>query len=224
MVHRSLYNIVTVVVLLVSYTIPNWAQGYNISGETHCFEPDGDPYSVLQVFLRNRSDISLPFNKEKDRVIQVDSTGLYCFENVAPGSYVLIFSAFPFLRVFALEVTNKDEIQNVDFYEDGRDLPEQAQRDIELGIAGLYIIGGDPPMSYSTDSLFEERYGVGYRIWGDVIYSESAYYPEYNRIVFDYLTEKFGRYWRKHVRKDVEGYKRYSYKKHKRNSLDKSHR
>lgn len=208
----------------MSYTIPNWAQGYNISGETHCFEPYGDPYSVLQVFLRNRSDISLPFNKEKDRVIQVDSTGLYCFENVAPGSYVLIFSAFPFLRVFALEVTNKDEILNVDFYEDGRDLPEQAKRDIELGIAGLYIIGGDPPMSYSTDSLFEERYGVGYRIWGDVIYSESAYYPEYNRIVFDYLTEKFGRYWRKHVRKDVEGYKRYSYKKHKRNSLDKSHR
>ena len=224
MVHRSLYRLIAVVVLLMSYSIPNWAQGYNIRGKTHCFEPDGDPYPVLYVFLKNLSDISLPFNKEKDRVIRVDSTGLYCFENVAPGSYVLIYSAFPIERVFAMEVTDKDEVLNVVFYEDGRDLPEQARRDIELGIAGLYIIGGDPPMSYSTDSLFEKRYGVGYRIWGGVIYKESDYYPEYNRIVFDYLTEKYGRSWRKLVRKDVEGYKGYSYKKHKRNSLGKSPR
>ena len=71
MVHRSLYNIVTVVVLLMSYSIPNGAQGYNISGVVNSHSIKGERL-IITVSLRNRSDISLPFNKEKDIVVSRD--------------------------------------------------------------------------------------------------------------------------------------------------------
>lgn len=224
MVHRSLYNIVTVVVLLMSYSIPNGAQGYNISGVVNSHSIKGERL-IITVSLRNRSDISLPFNKEKDIVVLVDSTGHYCFKNVLPGNYVLLFYSFPELeRRFAQEVTDKDEVLDIELYEDGRDLPEQARRDLEIGCPRLYVLGGIDPKSFIADSLFEEQYGIIFKIEGCIIEDGSDYYPHYNRVIFDYLTEKYGRSWRTLIRKDVEGYKGYSYKKHKRNSLDKSHR
>ena len=75
------------------------------------------------------------------------------------------------------------------------------------GEAVLYLQGGISPISYSTDTVFEKKYGVKYSDLGCVREAPMGCYILYNQTVFSYLDKKFGVTWRKKVRKDVFGIK-----------------
>ncbi|UII20731.1 hypothetical protein [Fulvivirga ligni] len=83
---------------------------------------------------------------------------------------------------------------------------ELAQKDIKSETPFLLLEGGISPIVYDTDSLFEATYHVFY-------YENGCSGPDnqmlkaYNSVILNYLQDKFGRKWRKTIRKDVIGYK-----------------
>ncbi len=85
--------------------------------------------------------------------------------------------------------------------EEGRKL---AEKDIAACRPFLLLAGGIAPVAYSADASFERAFGVRYLESG-CTGPAPACAAAYDARVFEYLTENFGRGWRKKIRKDVLG-------------------
>jgi hypothetical protein len=87
-----------------------------------------------------------------------------------------------------------------------------AVQDIQERKAKLYIVGGVAPMIYDDQAQFEERFGIKYFDTGcDATFEECM--AQYNLTIFAELDRKFGKSWRKEVRKDVLGFKKWKKKR-----------
>ncbi|GGW75632.1 hypothetical protein DFQ11_1283 [Winogradskyella epiphytica] len=81
---------------------------------------------------------------------------------------------------------------------------EKALADIKNGEINILESSGIAPVFYKSDSKFAKRYNVNFVEYGcEAIAEESLY--EYNRTVFEYLDKKYGKKWRKKIRKDIVG-------------------
>lgn len=81
---------------------------------------------------------------------------------------------------------------------------EKALEDIKNGEIKILMSSGIAPVFYKSQKKFAKKYQVGFAEYGcEAIAWESLY--EYNRAVFEYLDEKYGKKWRKKVRKDIVG-------------------
>ena len=86
-----------------------------------------------------------------------------------------------------------------------------AQTDIDKGIPFLLLQSGIAPVIYTTDSLFENKFKVYY-------YEKGCTGPDYemmkayNQTVFEFMDIEYGKKWRKSVRKDVIGLKKWKRK------------
>jgi len=85
--------------------------------------------------------------------------------------------------------------------EEGKKL---AEKDIAEKKSCLLLAGGVAPVVYTTDADFEREFGVRYLENGCSGPATSCA-AAYDARVFQYLTETFGRTWRKKIRKDVLG-------------------
>jgi hypothetical protein len=81
-----------------------------------------------------------------------------------------------------------------------------ATQDILNGTPFLLLQSGLAPMVYSTDNNFQNKYDVFYYESGCTGPKEK-FAVEYNRTVFKYLTDKYGKKWKKEIRKDVIGFR-----------------
>ncbi|MBG8552668.1 FEKKY domain-containing protein [Hymenobacter guriensis] len=81
-----------------------------------------------------------------------------------------------------------------------------AEKDIANQIPFLILRSGEAPVVYATDKGFENKFGVIYREEGCVGPNVDCI-RLYNVRIFSYLEQKFGRSWRKDIRKDVVGFK-----------------
>lgn len=61
---------------------------------------------------------------------------------------------------------------------------------------------------YYNQHEFEIKYGIEYILYGDDQPPPKECAEDYNRVIFKYLTSKFGRKWKKEVRPDVAGLKK----------------
>jgi hypothetical protein len=75
----------------------------------------------------------------------------------------------------------------------------------------LFLQGGIAPVEYTTDKDFENKYGIYFFDFGCVPPSEKCVI-EYNSQVFDYLTKKYGKKWKREIRNDVIGFKEWKRK------------
>ena len=88
---------------------------------------------------------------------------------------------------------------------------ELAKKDIEKGIPFLLIQSGIAPVVYTTDSVFENRFKAYY-------YEQGCTGPDnelmiaYNIEIFKFLDKEYGKEWRKSIRKDVIGFKKWKRK------------
>lgn len=80
-----------------------------------------------------------------------------------------------------------------------------AQYDWENGFPVLLLQSGNAPIHYSTDTVFEEKYKIRYFDYGCTGPNKEKI-KAYNSIIFKRLTEKYGKKWRKTVRKDALGF------------------
>jgi len=86
-----------------------------------------------------------------------------------------------------------------------------AKQDIEKNQIKLFIVGGIAPVFCLTDPDFEKKYQVSYHDYGDLPAKEDCMY-NYNSRVFEYLSKKYGKSWKKEIREDVFGLKEWNRK------------
>ena len=67
--------------------------------------------------------------------------------------------------------------------------------------------GGIAPIIYTTDKDFQEKYHVGYNVFGCIAPDLDECLKVYNKTIFEYLDKTYGKKWRRDVRKDVIGLK-----------------
>ncbi|KGO85210.1 FEKKY domain-containing protein [Flavobacterium suncheonense] len=140
------------------------------------------------------------------KVVDIDSVGNYKFENLKSGIYkiqVIDFNIKP--KEFSVElkdesITNFNLLINADCEVN----KEIAEIDIQNKKPRLLLIGSIAPIFYSNQGKFEKKYEIKYYDFGCTPPSEECVI-QYNKTVFDYLDKKYGRKWRKEVRKDVIG-------------------
>jgi hypothetical protein len=88
---------------------------------------------------------------------------------------------------------------------------ELAKKDIEKGISFLLIQSGIAPVVYTTNSVFENRFKAYY-------YEQGCTGPDYelmkayNIEIFKFLDKEYGKEWRRSIRKDVIGFKKWKRK------------
>ena len=88
---------------------------------------------------------------------------------------------------------------------------EFAESDIKNGHPILLLAGGIAPVHILTDVDFEKKFKVSFYDYGCIQPSEICM-EKYNWKIFDYLTEKYGKEWKKEIRDDVVGFKKWKKK------------
>lgn len=81
---------------------------------------------------------------------------------------------------------------------------EDAIKDIEQHTMKLLLIGGDAPIVYTKDQKFSEKYKISFYDYG-CLPDDYNCILSYNKAIFSYLDEKYGKGWRDEVRNDVIG-------------------
>jgi hypothetical protein len=137
-----------------------------------------------------------------------DSLGEFEIDSLVAGIYDIKLDMFGYPTLdTTLEITENVEDFLFLIFAECDINGEIAQRDISEQKPRLLIIGGIAPVWYESDPEFQEKYGVTYFDYGCVSPgSECA--SQYNNVIFKYLDQKYGKSWRKEVRKDVVGFKK----------------
>ena len=79
-----------------------------------------------------------------------------------------------------------------------------AKQDIENGNPFLLLQGGIAPVIIATDPQFEDKYKIYFYEYGCTGPDQSLM-EDYNKLIFSYLTDQYGKKWIKEVRDDVVG-------------------
>jgi hypothetical protein len=135
-----------------------------------------------------------------------DSLGHYNFDGLNPGQYNLKVHGFGYNPLDTLVKLENKSVVGLDLLivaECGVN-EEIAIRDIKKGNPRLLLVGSIAPVVYPDQHLFEKKYKVHYHDYGDIA-PASECIVQYNKRIFTYLDKKYGRKWRKEVRKDVIG-------------------
>ena len=90
------------------------------------------------------------------------------------------------------------------------------------GEANFLLQGGIAPVAYIGQEKFKEKFGVDYEDFGCITHCSKSQMEEYNTVIMDYLTAKFGNEWLKYIRKDVPGLSKYGNDAFKKISYDNS--
>ncbi|MBO9672167.1 MAG: hypothetical protein J7577_01890 [Sphingobacteriaceae bacterium] len=81
---------------------------------------------------------------------------------------------------------------------------KQANADIKKGKLKFLIQGGIASIYVKGQERFEQKYGVEYYDLGCVGPSDITV-KDYNKVIANFMDRKYGKRWRKEVRKDVRG-------------------
>lgn len=90
------------------------------------------------------------------------------------------------------------------------------------GEANFLLQGGIAPVAYIGQEKFKEKFGVDYEDFGCITHCSKSQMEEYNTVIMDYLTAKFGNEWLKHIRKDVPGVDKYGAEAFKKMKYDEN--
>jgi len=145
---------------------------------------------------------------QNSSVTLTDSLGEFEIDSLVAGIYdiKLDMLGYPTLDTTLVITEDVEDILLLVFSECSIN-GDIAQRDISEHKPRLLIIGGIAPVWYESDPEFQEKYGVTYFDFGCISPGlECA--SQYNKVIFKYLDQKYGKSWRKEVRKDVVGFKK----------------
>lgn len=112
--------------------------------------------------------------------------------------------AFGQSRQLTDEQINKSGAIQLVFADSLEQATKLANQDIANGTPFLLLPSGISPVVYTTDKTFEDKYKVFYYESGCTGPTEK-FAVEYNKTIFKHLTNKYGKKWRKQIRKDVIG-------------------
>ncbi|TCD17641.1 hypothetical protein EZ456_22760 [Pedobacter psychrodurus] len=79
-----------------------------------------------------------------------------------------------------------------------------ANTDLKNGSVKFLIRGGIVSIYVKGQELFEKKYAVDYYDFGCIMHANISI-EDYNKVVASFMDRKYGRGWRKEVRKDIQG-------------------
>ena len=138
-----------------------------------------------------------------------DSLGIFIIKNLEKGEYDLVVSDIRYNSLDTLIKLNETSIENLNiimFSKCTEINSDTARSDIKKENPKLLLVGGIAPVEYPGDREFEKKYNIEYYDFGCVVSSPEECIIEYNKVIFEYLDNKYGIEWRKEVRKDVVGF------------------
>ena len=146
--------------------------------------------------------------QNSNRIVETDSTGYFIFKNLTSGKYLIKITGTDFKPIDTLITLSNKSYDNLDLLIISNcEINSQiADLDIKNHKPRLLIFGGIAPIIYMGQEKFENRYKVKYHDFSDILPNIDCAI-DYNRTIIDYLDKKYGKKWRKEVRKDVVGYK-----------------
>jgi hypothetical protein len=104
------------------------------------------------------------------------------------------------------EHVNKSGAVQLVFIDSLNQATKLAIQDITNGTPFLLLQSGISPVAYTTDKKFENKYKVVYYESG-CSGPKKRFAVEYNKTIFKHLTDKYGKKWKKEIRKDVIGFR-----------------
>jgi len=137
-----------------------------------------------------------------------DSLGNFTIYNLSKGQHKLSFSAFGYDNKDTLvSISNKDIINFTwtIYTECWIYNREKALLDIKAKRPTILLQGGIAPVVYTSDRTFENRYKISFNDFGCVASDSLECLIAYNKTIFDYLDNTYGKKWRKEIRKDAIG-------------------
>jgi hypothetical protein len=142
-----------------------------------------------------------------------DENGFFCLKNIKKGPVKLNIKFFKLEVDTVLLFSEKDSVF-LNFEANLKMIvcrsilcginDSIAQIDITEGIPRLLIEGGLIAKKIHGQEMFEAKYGIKYYDFGCISLDKKSIIS-YNKVIFNYLDNKYGRKWRKEVRKDVLG-------------------
>ena len=109
---------------------------------------------------------------------------------------IFVFLSLVMTQLNAKTVLRVDSIQTASI--------KQANADIKKGKLKFLIQGGIVATRVKGQEIFEQKYGIVYYDFGCVGPSNIRI-DAYNKVVGNFMDRKYGKGWRKEVRKDVRG-------------------
>nr|WKN38233.1 hypothetical protein K4G66_05905 [Tunicatimonas sp. TK19036] len=138
----------------------------------------------------------------------IDTLGIFRFDDLMPGDYKIKIHGLGYSTLDTL-VSLRDESINdlqLTIVADCEVSRKMAELDIKNGKPNLLLIGGIAPVVYMDQYKFEDKYDVEYKDYGCTPPAQECV-EQYNERIFEYLDSRYGKSWRKKVRKDVIGLK-----------------
>ncbi|GAB2705045.1 hypothetical protein GCM10027037_33410 [Mucilaginibacter koreensis] len=133
-----------------------------------------------------------------------DSLGQFAFKDLPNGKYHLINKNYKLDSTF---IINGHSIIPFIIELNACDIDaSQAVVDIQHSNVKLLLAGGIAPVYYHGQETFEMKYKLKYYEYGCTPPDQTCMLA-YNKVIFKYLDQQYGKRWRKEVRKDVIGYK-----------------
>ncbi len=134
-----------------------------------------------------------------------DSLGQYIIREIPPGKHSVQVMGFGYNNIDTVVSFLAGDTASLDFALKTKCSHDAkvATIDIRENQIKLLLAGGIAPgASTSEDEAFEKKYDIQYFDFGCVPPADACI-EEYNKVMFKYLDQKFGRTWRKEVRRDV---------------------
>lgn len=168
---------------------------------------DSSEYSIKSLTItRKYKTIITPINYNTI----TDSLGNFEFKGLKKGVYTLLlreesnFSGIivpdSIIQLDNISVKNLDLIGTLECEFNN----EVAVLHIKEDTPGLIVKGGIAPVIYESDQKFKKEFIVEYIILGCEVPPNECI-TSYNQTIFNFLDKKYGKKWRKTVRKDVVG-------------------
>jgi len=192
-------NKLTIILLLIFSTVQGQTEkNFSISGNLKVL-------FGFDLLVPNNPLMTLDKSYE---TASIDSLGNYTFSNLASGIYniqVLDYNVKPEKFKFELK---SESIKGFDIIviADCPVTKEIALSDIKKGKPRLLLAGGIAPVIEIGQEKFEKEYDIEYYEYGCTS-PPTECMNQYNKVIFEYLTKKYGRKWKRKVRKDVIGLK-----------------
>jgi len=79
-----------------------------------------------------------------------------------------------------------------------------ANTDLKNGTVKFLLRGGIVSTYVKGQEIFEKKYSIAYRDFGCVMPANISI-EDYNKVVASFMDKKYGKGWRKDVRRDVQG-------------------
>lgn len=122
---------------------------------------------------------------------EVDTTEVMCWGRICELTDKQLNKCGPIKLTFAKSPDEAEEFAN---------------EDIANGTIFLLLAGGISATIITTDAAFERKYDIYFNEFG-CTGPEYELITAYNSVVFEHLTQQYGKRWYKEIRKDVVGLK-----------------